>query len=96
MERVTSVPVIAAIGLAARHAQYHMLGASNAMRLIYSTIKKVAPTENETTWSTPYCLATATVPSVQPSSMISHSTSSTPGTALGKADKVTPIVSASL
>src|SRR3954454_24756450 len=48
-----------------------------------------------TTWSTPCSRATATVRSVEPSSMISHSTSSNPGTSRGRSRSVTGRVSSS-
>ena len=49
-----------------------------------------------TTWSTPCARATATVPSVDPSSTTSHSTTSTPATARGSAASVTASVFSSL
>src|SRR4051794_15613692 len=41
-----------------------------------------------TMWSTPFCFATSTVRSVEPSSMISHSTSSTPSISRGRSASV--------
>jgi hypothetical protein len=49
-----------------------------------------------TTWSTPWARATSTVLSVQPSSMMSHSTLSKPGTSRGRAARAMPRVAASL
>src|SRR4051794_3325063 len=51
---------------------------------------------SRTTWSTPCSRAVATVPSVEPSSMINHSTSSNPGTSRGSSRSVTGRVSSSL
>jgi hypothetical protein len=48
-----------------------------------------------TTWSTPWARATATVSSVEPSSMISHSTTSNPSSSLGSAASVAGSCSAS-
>ena len=49
-----------------------------------------------TTWSTPFARATSTVRSVEPSSMISHSTVSKPGTWRGSRPRVTGSCSSSL
>ena len=43
---------------------------------------------SRTMWSTPCARATSTVPSVEPSSITSHSTSSTPGTSRGRSASV--------
>ena len=51
---------------------------------------------NRTTWSTPWARATSTVRSVDPSSMISHSTSSKPSTSRGSSESVTGSVASSL
>jgi hypothetical protein len=49
-----------------------------------------------TTWSTPLAFATSAVPSVEPSSITSHSTVSNPATLRGRAARVAGNCSASL
>src|SRR5919199_4062249 len=51
---------------------------------------------SRTMWSTPCARATSTVRSVEPSSMMSHSTTSTPGTSRGRSASVAGSVSSSL
>ena len=50
---------------------------------------------SRTMWSTPCARATSTVRSVEPSSMISHSTTSKPATSRGRSASVTGSVSSS-
>jgi hypothetical protein len=49
-----------------------------------------------TMWSTPFSRATSIVRSVEPSSMMSHSTTSTPGTSRGRSASVAGRVASSL
>ena len=51
---------------------------------------------NDTTWCTPCAFATAAVPSREPSSMTSHSSTSMPGRLVGRSASVAGRVAASL